>query len=50
MKDLKPLTRPDHQSPVRAVAIKIKDYQVTVKVKTAVPQIPSTRFARYSFR
>ena len=50
MKDLKPLTRPDNQSHVRSVSLKIKDYQVTVKVKSAVPQTPSTRFARYSFR
>lgn len=50
MKDFKPLTRPDHQSPVRSVSLKIKDYQVTVKVKSAVPQTPSTRFARHSFR
>jgi len=50
MKDLKPLTRPDNSSPVRSVSLQIKDYQVTVKVKSAVPQTPSTRFVRHSFR
>ena len=50
MKDLKQSTRPENRSPVRSVALKIRDYQVTVKVKSSVPKTPSTRFARQSFR
>ena len=50
MKDLKQSTRPENRSPVRSVSLQIRDYQVTVKVKTAVPQIPSARSARPLFR
>jgi hypothetical protein len=50
MKDLKHATRPDHHSPVRSVSLQIRDYQVTVKVKSAVPQTPSARSSRPLFR
>ena len=49
MKDMKHDTRPD-RSPVRSVVLKIRDYQVTVKVKSAVPQVPSSASVRPSFR
>ena len=47
MKDLKPQTRLATRSPMRSVSLQIRDYQVTLKVKSQVPQIrPSlTRFA-----
>ena len=38
MKDLKYQSRPDRQSPNRSVSLQIREYQVTVKVKTPVPQ------------
>lgn len=50
MKDMKHSTRPVNQAPVRSVSIKIRDYQVTVKVRSAVPQIPVASTLRMSFR
>jgi hypothetical protein len=50
MKDLKHATRPETRSPVRSVSLHIRDYQVTVKVRSSVPQTPSTRSIRPSFR
>jgi hypothetical protein len=50
MKELKPSTRPVNHSPVRSVSLQIRDYQVTVKVKSAVPQTPSTKSYRPAFR
>ena len=50
MKDLKHQTRPGNSSPVRSVSLQIRDYQVTVKVRSAVPQVPSASSVRYSFR
>ena len=50
MKDLKHPTRPGNHSPVRSVSLQIRDYQVTVKVKSAVPQVPSQAAVRASFR
>jgi len=38
MKDLKVQSRLAIQSPMRSVSLQIRDYQVTVKVRTAVPQ------------
>ena len=38
MKDLKPVSRLATRSPLRSVSIQIREYQVTVKVKTPVPQ------------
>ena len=43
MKDLK-TSRLATRSPLRSVSLQIRDYQVTVKVKTPVPQAPSTNF------
>ena len=43
MKDLKHATRSGSHPPVRSVRLQIRGYQVTVKVKTAVPQTPSTK-------
>jgi hypothetical protein len=50
MKDLKDSTRPGNRLPVRSVSLQIRDYQVTVKVKSSVPQSPSTTGVRPSFR
>lgn len=50
MKDLKHETRSASCSPVRAVSLQIRDYQVTVKVRSTVPQRPSTRPSRYLVR
>lgn len=50
MKDLKHQTRPGNLTPVREVILKVRDYQVTVKVKSSVPQVPSSAASRPSFR
>jgi hypothetical protein len=50
MKDLKQSTRPENRPPSRSVSLQIRDYLVTVKVKSTVPQIASARSVRYSFR
>jgi len=50
MKDLKHQTRPGTSSPVRSVSLQIRDFQVSVKVKSAVPRVPSSAMARASFR
>jgi hypothetical protein len=39
MKDLKHTSRLATRSPMRSVSLQIRDYQVTVKVRTAVPQV-----------
>jgi hypothetical protein len=38
MKDLKVPPRLASQTPVRSVSLHIREYQVTLKVKSAVPQ------------
>jgi hypothetical protein len=38
MKDLKGVSRLTAKSPLRSVSLQIREYQVTVKVKTPVPQ------------
>lgn len=38
MKDLKPVARLATRSALRSVSLQIREYQVTVKVKTPVPQ------------
>lgn len=50
MKDLKDQTRPGNRVPTRSVSLQIRDYLVTVKVKTSVPQVraaavPAVRFS-----
>jgi hypothetical protein len=50
MKDLKHVTRPENRSPVRSVSLQIRDYQVTVKVKSSVPQVTSGRSVLPAFR
>jgi hypothetical protein len=50
MKDLKRSTRPVSSPSVRSVSLQIRGYQVTVKVRSAVPQTPSTKLVRPSFR
>ena len=50
MKDLKHQPRPGTDSPVRSVSLQIRDFQVSVKVRTAVPQVPSAGVVRASFR
>lgn len=39
MKDLKHQTRLVTRAPMRSVSLQIRDYQVTVKVRTAVPRV-----------
>jgi len=50
MKDLKQQTHPGTHSPVRSVSLQIREFQVSVKVKSAVPQVPSSGAVRASFR
>ena len=50
MKDLKHDARPANSTPVRSVSLQIRDYQVTVKVRSTVPQTPSVRPTRPLFR
>lgn len=50
MKDMKPETRAETRSPNRSVSLQIRDYQVTVKVKSFVPQTPVSRSVRPFFR
>jgi len=50
MKDLKQPPRPGTDSPLRSVSLQIRDFQVSLKVKSAVPRVPSTAMARASFR
>lgn len=50
MKELKDQTRPENRSPVRSVSLQIRDYQVTVKVRSSVPQVASSRPARLAVR
>lgn len=50
MKDLKHQTRPGNLTPVRSVSIQIREYQVTVKVRSSVPQVPSSAPVRPLFR
>lgn len=45
MKDWKPQSRLANRSPLRSVSLQIREYQVTVKVKTAVPQKSSLRLS-----
>ena len=48
MKDLKQQSRlAATRNPMRSVSLQIRDYQVTLKVKSSVPQIKATspRFA-----
>ncbi len=42
MKDLKYVSRLATRSPLRSVSLQIREYQVTVKVKTPVPQARPT--------
>lgn len=50
MKEMKHATRSESQPPVRSVTLQIRGYQVTAKVRTAVPQTPSTKSFRPAFR
>lgn len=50
MKDLKHSTRPEPRSPICSVSLKVRDYQVTVKVKSAVPQTSTPRAVYPAFR
>jgi hypothetical protein len=47
MKDLKQQSRLVTRSQIRSVSLQIRDYQVTLKVKSAVPQLnpPLSRHA-----
>lgn len=40
MKEMKHQSRLANRSPMRSVSLQIREYQVTVKVKTSVPQKP----------
>jgi hypothetical protein len=46
MKDLKGQLRLATRSPLRSVSLHIREYQVTVKVKTPVPQVKSSSVPR----
>ena len=50
MKDLKHETRAENRSSNRSVVLKIRDYQVSVKVKSFVPQATPPRSVRPLFR
>ena len=50
MKDLKHQTRSENRSPVRSVSLQIRDYQVTVKVRTSVPQTRPSASRGTAFR
>lgn len=52
MKDLKDQTRPGNRVPTRSVSLQIRDYQVTMKVRSAVPQVRTTTVTpmRWSYR
>jgi hypothetical protein len=52
MKDWKDQNRPGDRTPTRSVSLQIRDYQVTMKVKSSVPQIRTTtvRPIRWSYR
>lgn len=39
MKDLKNQSRLAARLPIKSVSLQIRDYQVTLKVKSAVPQV-----------
>jgi hypothetical protein len=42
MKDLKVQPRLDTRLPIRSVSLQIRDCQVTIKVKSSVPQVKSS--------
>lgn len=48
MKDLKDQSAFATRSPLRSVSLQIRDYQVTLKVKSTVPQKPAP--VRWSLR
>jgi hypothetical protein len=50
MKVLKQTSRVDTRSAVRSVSLQIRDYQVTVKVRSAVPQPRPAAFLRTTAR
>jgi hypothetical protein len=52
MKDWKDQTRPGNRVPIHSVSLQIRDYQVTMKVKSTVPQVRNSAAAavRTSFR
>jgi len=50
MKDLKDHSRLATRSPQRSVSLQIRDYQVTVKVKSSLPQVKPPSLLRWSFR
>jgi hypothetical protein len=49
MKDLKDQSRFATRSPLRSVSLQIREYQVTLKVNSPVPQIKPTT-VRWSIR
>jgi len=50
MKDLKHQSRLAARSPLRSVSLQIRDYQVTLKVKSSLPQVKAPSMLRWSFR
>ena len=50
MKDLKHQNRPGTGSPSRSVSLQIRDYQVTVKVRSALPQVKPSPVLRTHIR
>jgi len=50
MKEFKEQSRLATRSPLRSVSLQIRDYQVTVKVNTPLPQVKTPSLLRWSFR
>jgi hypothetical protein len=50
MKAFKQQSRLGTRSPIRSVSLQIRDYQVTLKVKSAVPQTVKPSFFRSAVR
>jgi hypothetical protein len=50
MKELKVETRSDNRFQIRSVSLQIRDYQVTARVRSAVPQAPVSTAVRASIR
>ena len=50
MKDLKQQSRLRIPVPIRSVSLQIRDYQVTLKVKSSVPQTVKPSLNRFAVR
>ncbi len=50
MKDLNQQSRLGTRLPIRSVSLQIRDYQVTLKVKSNVPQVKNPSLVRTALR